>query len=54
VERRARQPGGFDPLDLQLGARRLLVDALPTSQPILRRFGFQHVADIRPCQWTPA
>jgi GNAT superfamily N-acetyltransferase len=39
---------------IELGARHLLVDALPTSQPILQRLGFQHVADTWPCEWTPA
>ena len=36
-----------------LGARYLLVDALPTSEPVLRRLGFGHVADTWPCEWTP-
>jgi hypothetical protein len=34
----------------KLGARYLLVDALPTSLPILLRLGFEHVADTWPCQ----
>jgi hypothetical protein len=38
---------------IQLGARHLIVDALPTSQPILQRLGFRHVADTWPCEWTP-
>jgi GNAT superfamily N-acetyltransferase len=37
----------------QLAARRLIVDALPTSRPILQRLGFQHLADTWPCEWTP-
>lgn len=32
-----------------LGARYLLVDALPTSAPILERLGFVHVAETWPC-----
>ena len=35
------------------GARYLIVDALPTSHPILQRLGFVHVADTWPCTWTP-
>jgi predicted N-acetyltransferase YhbS len=31
------------------GARYLLVDAMPTSFPILQRLGFTHVADTWPC-----
>lgn len=31
------------------GARYLLVDALPTSLPILLRLGFTHIADTWPC-----
>jgi GNAT superfamily N-acetyltransferase len=38
---------------LQLGARYLLVDALPTSRPILERLGFQWLTDTWPCQWKP-
>ena len=37
----------------RLGARYLIVDALPTSRPILERLGFEHVADTWPCDWTP-
>jgi len=37
----------------ELGARHLIVDALPTSQPILQRLGFHHVADTWPCEWEP-
>ena len=35
------------------GARYLIVDALPTSRPILQRLGFRHVADTWPCEWKP-
>jgi hypothetical protein len=42
VERR-----GFDAL--QSGARYLRVDALPTSQPILERLGFEVLTYVRPC-----
>ena len=35
----------------ELGARYLLVDALPTSLPILERMGFQRVTDTWPCEW---
>ena len=38
---------------LQRGARYLIVDALPTSRPILERLGFRRVADTWPCTWTP-
>lgn len=37
----------------ELGARFLIVDALPTSRPILERLGFVHVADTWPCEWKP-
>jgi GNAT superfamily N-acetyltransferase len=37
----------------RLGAHHLIVDALPTSQPILQRLGFRHVADTWPCEWKP-
>ncbi|HUO08234.1 MAG TPA: GNAT family N-acetyltransferase [Phycisphaerae bacterium] len=37
----------------QLGARYLLVDALPTSRPILERLGLQWLTDTWPCQWKP-
>lgn len=37
----------------QLGARYLIVDALPTSQPILERLGFTHLSDTWPCEWEP-
>jgi hypothetical protein len=39
---------------LGLGARYLIVDALPTSRPILERLGFRHVTDTWPCEWRPA
>jgi hypothetical protein len=35
----------------ELGARYLLVDALPTSRPILERMGFQRITDTWPCEW---
>jgi GNAT superfamily N-acetyltransferase len=35
------------------GAKYLLVDALPTSRPILERLGFQWLTDTWPCEWTP-
>jgi hypothetical protein len=31
------------------GAHYLIVDALPTSRPILERLGFQHITDTWPC-----
>jgi len=34
---------------IKLGARFLLVDALPTSRPILERLGFEHLTDTIPC-----
>lgn len=34
-----------------LGARYLLVDALPTSRPILERLGFLPITATWPCQW---
>lgn len=36
-----------------LGAKHLIVDALPSSRPILQRLGFRHVADTWPCEWKP-
>ena len=33
-----------------LGAKYLIVDALPTSRPILERLGFQHLTDTWPCE----
>ena len=35
------------------GTKHLLVDALPTSRPILERLGFQHLTDTWACEWTP-
>lgn len=35
---------------IALGAQYLIVDALPTSRPILERLGFQRLADTWPCQ----
>lgn len=32
-----------------LGAKYLIVDALPTSRPILERLGFVHISDTWPC-----
>ncbi len=46
VAARARDAAG-------LGARHLIVDALPTSRPILRRMGFEHLTDTWPCEWRP-
>lgn len=40
-------------LDAQhFGARYLRVDALPTSQPILERLGFQSISMTVPCVWS--
>ena len=39
-------------LDAQsFGARYLVVDALPTSQPILERLGFERLSTTTPCVW---
>jgi hypothetical protein len=35
-----------------LGAKYLMVDALPTSRPILKRMGFEWVTDTWPCEKT--
>jgi hypothetical protein len=35
---------------IELGARYLQVDALPTSRPILERLGFAWLTDTWPCQ----
>jgi hypothetical protein len=35
------------------GASYLIVDALPTSRPILERLGFQWLTDTWPCEWHP-
>jgi len=37
----------------QRGMRYMLVDALPTSRPILERLGFIHLTDTWPCIWRP-
>ena len=37
----------------EFGAKYLIVDALPTSRPILERLGFGHLTDTWPCDWTP-
>jgi hypothetical protein len=36
---------------MNLGARYLSVDALPTSRPILERLGFVRLTDSWPCTW---
>jgi hypothetical protein len=33
------------------GAAYLIVDALPTSRPILQKLGFQWLTDTWPCEW---
>jgi GNAT superfamily N-acetyltransferase len=33
------------------GARYLIVDALPSSRPILERLGFEWLTDTWPCDW---
>jgi hypothetical protein len=38
---------------VQLGASYLLVDALPTSRPILERLGFERLTDTWPCELGP-
>jgi hypothetical protein len=38
---------------MELGARYLSVDALPTSRPILERLGFMRLTDSWPCTWRP-
>jgi hypothetical protein len=35
---------------IQMGARYLIVDALPTSRPILERLGFRYLDDTIPCE----
>jgi GNAT superfamily N-acetyltransferase len=35
------------------GAQYLVVDALPTSRPILERLGFVQIAETWPCEWKP-
>lgn len=36
------------------GTKYLLVDALPTSRPILQRLGFERVTDTWACEWKPS
>ena len=36
-----------------LGAQYAIVDALPTSRPILERLGYRHLTDTWPCEWQP-
>jgi GNAT superfamily N-acetyltransferase len=38
---------------VEAGAKYLLVDALPTSRPILERLGFECVTQTWPCDWRP-
>jgi hypothetical protein len=38
---------------IAFGARYLMVDALPTSRPILERMGFARLAETWPCEWSP-
>jgi hypothetical protein len=38
---------------IALGAPYLVVDARPTSRPILESLGFQHLTDTWPCTWRP-
>ncbi|HWE92497.1 MAG TPA: GNAT family N-acetyltransferase [Tepidisphaeraceae bacterium] len=38
---------------IKQGARYLIVDALPTSRPILERLGFIHLTDTWPCVLRP-
>ena len=35
---------------MEFGARYLLVDALPSSRPLLERMGFEHLTDTIPCE----
>lgn len=37
----------------EAGAKCLLVDALPTSRPILERLGFERLSETWPCEWSP-
>lgn len=39
---------------MKLGARYLIVDALPTSRPTLERLGFQQLTETIPCEWRPS
>jgi GNAT superfamily N-acetyltransferase len=36
-----------------MGAKYLIVDALPTSRPTLERLGFQRLTETIPCEWQP-
>lgn len=38
---------------IQLGARYLIVDALPSSRPIVERLAFVRLTDTWPCEWAP-
>jgi hypothetical protein len=38
---------------MAFGAKYLIVDALPTSRPILERLGFERVSETWPCVWKP-
>lgn len=38
---------------IEMGAKYLLVDALPTSRPILERLGFQKLTETIPCTGAP-
>jgi hypothetical protein len=39
---------------MKLGARYLIVDALPTSRPILSSLGFTQISETWPCVWQPS
>ena len=39
---------------IESGTKYLIVDALPTSRPILERLGFQQLTDTWACEWKPA
>jgi hypothetical protein len=39
---------------MKLGAKYLIVDALPTSCPTLERLGFGHMTETIPCEWRPS
>jgi hypothetical protein len=38
---------------VKLGAKYLVVDALPTSRPTLERLGFERMTETIPCEWRP-
>ena len=46
IAARARDPR-------KLGAKYLIVDAPPTSEPILRQLGFEKISETWPCEWRP-